>query len=128
MRPGSYATLVTYGEALHVAMDACAYLADEYDADIEVFDLCCLSPLDLTGIMASVEKTGRLIVVHEGRRTHGFGAEVVARITEGTKTPLKAPPLRIAAMDLPVPFALELEAAFRPSKDKVIQLISGWMT
>ena len=128
VRQGSYATLVTYGEALHVAIDACAYLADEYDADIEVFDLCCLSPLDLTGVTASVEKTGRLIVLHEGRRTHGFGAEVVARVTEGAKTPLKSPPLRIAAMDLPVPFALELGAAFRPSKDKVIQLITGWMS
>ncbi|HZZ20215.1 MAG TPA: thiamine pyrophosphate-dependent enzyme [Opitutaceae bacterium] len=128
VRPGSYATLVTYGEAVHVAMEACAYLADEYDADIEVFDLCCLSPLDLTDIMASVERTGRLIVLHEGRRTHGFGAEVVARITEGCETPLKAPPLRIAAMDLPVPFAAELEAAFRPSKDKAIQLITGWMS
>jgi 2-oxoisovalerate dehydrogenase E1 component len=128
VRPGSYATLVTYGQAVHLATDACDYLAEEYDADIEVFDLCCLSPLDLTEIAAAVAVTGRLIVLHEGRRTHGFGAEVVARITEGCKTPLKSPPLRIAAMDLPVPFAQELEAAFRPSKDKTIELIAGWMS
>jgi 2-oxoisovalerate dehydrogenase E1 component len=67
-------------------------------------------------------------VLHEGRRTHGFGAEIVARITEGAREPLKAPPLRIAALDLPVPFAHELEAAFRPSKDRVIELITGWMS
>ncbi len=47
---------------------------------------------------------------------------------EGTKVPLRAPPLRIAALDLPVPFAHELEAAFRPSKDSVIQKITEWMS
>jgi 2-oxoisovalerate dehydrogenase E1 component len=128
VRTGTYATLVTYGEMVHLAIDACAYLAEEYDADIEVFDLCCLSPLDLTEITASVAATGRLIVLHEGRRTHGFGAEVVARITETCRTPLKSPPLRITSLDLPVPFAQELEAAFRPSKDKTIQLITGWLS
>ena len=106
----------------------CDYLASEYEADIEVFDLRCLSPLDLSEIAPSVARTGRLIVLHEGRRTHGFGAEVVARITESCRSPLKAPPLRIASLDLPVPFAPELEAAFRPTRDQVIQLITGWMS
>jgi 2-oxoisovalerate dehydrogenase E1 component len=128
VRAGGFATLVTYGEAVHLASEACDYLAAEYEADIEVFDLRCLSPLDLSEIIPSVARTGRLIVLHEGRRTHGFGAEIVARITEGAREPLKAPPLRIAALDLPVPFAHELEAAFRPSKDRVIELITGWMS
>jgi 2-oxoisovalerate dehydrogenase E1 component len=128
IRQGSYATLVTYGEAVHLATEACDYLAAEYEADIEVFDLRCLSPLDLTDILPSVARTGRLIVLHEGRRTHGFGAEIVARVTEAARTPLKAPPLRIAALDLPVPFAHELEAVHRPSKDSVIQKIAGWMS
>jgi 2-oxoisovalerate dehydrogenase E1 component len=127
-RRGDFATLVTYGEAVHLATDACDYLSAEYACDIEVFDLRCLSPLDLTEIGASVARTGRLIVLHEGRRTHGFGAEIVARITENGREPLKAPPLRIAALDLPVPFAHELEAAFRPSTDKVIEMITGWMS
>jgi 2-oxoisovalerate dehydrogenase E1 component len=128
VRKGDFATLVTYGEAVHLALDACDYLASEYEADIEVFDLRCLSPLDLSEIAPAAERTGRLIVLHEGRKTHGFGAEIVARITEGRRTPLKAPPLRIAALDLPVPFAPELEAAFRPTKDKLIQAIAGWMS
>jgi 2-oxoisovalerate dehydrogenase E1 component len=127
VREGSYATLVTYGEMVHLAAEVCEYLASEYETEIELFDLRCLSPLDLSQILPSVEKTGRLIVLHEGRRTHGFGAEVVARIVEARSAPLKAPPLRIAALDLPVPFAHELEAAFRPSKDGVIQAITGWM-
>jgi 2-oxoisovalerate dehydrogenase E1 component len=128
VREGGFATLVTYGDAVNLALEACDYLAAEYDSNIEVFDLRCLSPLDLSEIAPAVAKTGRLIVLHEGRKTHGFGAEIVARITEGTRVPLKAPPLRIAAMDLPVPFAHELEAAFRPSKDTVIELITGWMS
>lgn len=128
VRSGQFATLVTYGEAVHLALEACDYLASEYEADIEVFDLRCLSPLDLAEIAPSVGRTGRLIVLHEGRRTHGFGAEIVARITEGSTRPFKAPPLRIAALDLPVPFAHELEAVFRPSRDTVIQRITEWMS
>ncbi|HXQ80682.1 MAG TPA: thiamine pyrophosphate-dependent enzyme [Opitutaceae bacterium] len=128
VRQGGYATLVTYGEMVHVATEVCDYLASEYEADIEVFDLRCLSPLDLSEIAPSVARTGRLVVLHEGRKTHGFGAEVVARILEGTRTPLKAPPLRVAALDVPVPFAPELEAAFRPTKDRLIQLITEWMS
>jgi 2-oxoisovalerate dehydrogenase E1 component len=128
VRAGDYATLVTYGETVHVAAEACEYLASEYEAGIEVFDMRCLSPMDLSEIAPSVQRTGRLIVLHEGRRTHGYGAEIVARITEGCRVPLKAPPLRIAALDLPVPFAHELEAAFRPSKDGVIQRITEWMS
>ena len=127
VREGAYATLVTYGEMVHLATDVCAYLASEYEAEIEVFDLRCLSPLDLSQIEASVARTRRLIVLHEGRRTHGFGAEVVARVVEGCRAPLKAVPLRIAAMDLPVPFAPELESEFRPTKDRVLQLITTWM-
>jgi len=128
VRQGGYATLVTYGEMVRLATEVCDYLAAEYEADIEVFDLRCLSPLDLSQIAPSVARTGRLIVLHEGRRTHGFGAEVVARIVEGSRAPLKAPPLRAASLDLPVPFAPELEAAFRPTKDRLVQLITDWMS
>ncbi len=128
VRTGAFATLVTYGEAVHIATEACDYIASEYESEIEVFDLRCLSPLDLSEIAPSVARTGRLIVLHEGRKTHGFGAEVVARIVEGSRAPLKLPPLRIAALDIPVPFAHELEVAYRPSRDGVIQRITEWMS
>ena len=127
-REGDYATLVTYGEMVHLAADVCDYLASEYEIEIEMFDLRCLSPLDLSEIAPSVDRTGRLIVLHEGRKTHGFGAEIVARISEGCASPLKARPLRITSLDLPVPFAHELETAYRPSKDTVIQRITEWMS
>jgi 2-oxoisovalerate dehydrogenase E1 component len=65
--------------------------------------------------------------LHEGRRTHGFGAELVARLTEEHFGALKAAPLRIASLDLPVPFAPELEHAFRPTKEKIVDRISAWM-
>ncbi|HEY1108740.1 MAG TPA: transketolase C-terminal domain-containing protein, partial [Opitutaceae bacterium] len=81
----------------------------------------------LDAIKASLQRTGRLIVLHEGRRTHGFGAELVARLTEEHFSALKAAPLRIAALDLPVPFAPELEAVHRPTQDKIVEAISAWM-
>ena len=124
---GDYATIVTYGEMVLPCTEACTYFAEEYERSFDLFDLRALSPLKLDAIQASVARTGRLVVVHEGRKTHGFGAELVARITEAQFGALKAAPLRIAALDLPVPFAPELEAAYRPSRDKIIDALSAWM-
>jgi 2-oxoisovalerate dehydrogenase E1 component len=127
LRTGDYATFVTYGEMVHLATDVCDYLAEEYEHALDLFDLRCLSPMQLDAIHASVARTGRVVVLHEGRRTHGFGAELVARLTEQNFNALKAPPLRIGSLDLPVPFAPELEQSFRPTKDKVIELVTAWM-
>jgi 2-oxoisovalerate dehydrogenase E1 component len=127
LRAGDFATLVTYGEMVHLADEACAFLAEEYEKTFDLFDLRALAPLQLDPIRQSVARTGRLIVLHEGRRTHGFGAELVARLTEETFSALKAAPLRIASLDLPVPFAPELEQAYRPSREKIVDRISAWM-
>ena len=127
LRTGDYATLITYGDMVHLAEAAADYLAAEYEITLDLFDLRALAPLRLEAIEASLQRTGRLIVLHEGRRTHGFGAELVARLTEKHFSSLKAAPLRIASLDLPVPFAPELEQAFRPTKDKIIERITEWM-
>jgi len=127
VRTGDYATLVTYGEMVHLADEACEYLASEYERTFDLFDLRCLSPLPLDAIRASVARTHRLIVLHEGRRTHGFGAELVAQLTGELFHSLEAPPLRIASLDLPVPFAAELENAYRPTRDSIINQIVSWM-
>jgi 2-oxoisovalerate dehydrogenase E1 component len=127
VRTGDYATFVSYGEMVHLAGEVCDYFAAEYEHSFDLFDLRCLSPLDLTAIRASLARTGRLVVLHEGRRTHGFGAELVAQLTEDHFAALKAAPLRIGSLDLPVPFAPELEATFRPNKDKVIDLMTAWL-
>lgn len=127
VRPGRHATLVTYGEMTHLAREAAEYLEDEYERSVEVWDLRALAPLRLDEIRASVARTHRLCVLHEGRRTHGFGAEVVARVLEEGFYDLESPPLRVAALDLPVPFAPELETAFRPSRDGLIARLATWL-
>ena len=124
---GDFATVVTYGEMVLHCTEACTYFREEYELGLDLFDLRALSPLPLDSIKASLARTGRLIVVHEGRRTHGFGAELVARLTEEHFEQLKAPPLRIAAEDMPVPFAPELEAEYRPGQEKIIEAITAWM-
>jgi len=127
VRPGDFATLVTYGEMVHLAGEVCDYFAAEYERRFELWDLRGLSPLRLEPIKESLARTHRLIVLHEGRLTHGFGAELVARLTGELFYSLEAPPLRLGALDLPVPFAPELEAVFRPTKDKVIAAIANWL-
>jgi len=127
LRSGDYATIVTYGEMTLLAGEACDYLAGEYEKTFDLFDLRALAPLKLDAIKASLARTGRLVVIHEGRRTHGFGAELVARLTEEHFASLKAAPLRIAALDMPVPFAPELEAVYRPTKDKIVDAIAAWL-
>ena len=124
---GDYATLVTYGEMVSVAGEVASYFADEYELSFDVFDLRALAPLRLDAIKASLARTHRLIVLHEGRRTHGFGAELVAQLTEDHFFDLEAAPLRIAAHDMPVPFAPELETAYRPTRDSIIDRIADWI-
>ena len=127
VRAGDHATVVTYGEMTLVAEEAAKYFEGEYDVGFDVWDLRALAPLRLDEIRASLSRTGRLVVLHEGRRTHGFGAELVARLTEEDFRALKAPPLRIAALDLPVPFAPELERAYRPTLESVIDRVAAWL-
>ncbi len=127
IRAGDYATFVTYGEMTLPAAEACDWFAGEYERTFDLFDLRALAPLQLDAIRASLDRTHRLVVLHEGRRTHGFGAELVARLTEEHFFSLEAPPLRIASLDLPVPFAPELENAFRPAAEKIIAQIATWI-
>jgi 2-oxoisovalerate dehydrogenase E1 component len=127
VRPGEYATLVTYGEMVHLAAEVAEYFSSEYEVELEVFDLRALAPLRLEQVEESLQRTHRLIVLHEGRRTHGFGAELVSRLTEKHFFALEAPPLRLTSLDLPVPFAPELEQAYRPTRDKVIAAIADWI-
>ena len=127
LRSGDYATFVTYGEMTLLAQEACDYFASEYEKTFDLFDLRGLAPLKLDTIKASLERTHRLVVLHEGRRTHGFGAELVARLTEEHFFSLEAAPLRIGSLDMPVPFAPELEHAYRPTKDSLIEKIAAWI-
>ncbi len=126
-RSGDYATAVTYGEMTLWTNEALDYLSEEYELSCDLFDLRALAPLNLDAIRASVARTGRLVVVHESRRNVGFGAELIARITEEQFFDLEAPPLRIASKDMPVPFAPELEASFRPDKNIILNAMIDWI-
>ncbi len=118
VREGTDATAVAYGAMVGVALEAAGRLAEEGVA-VEVVDLETLVPLDTETLRASVEKTGRVVVVHEAMRTGGFGAEVVARIAEAALDVLEAPPVRVAGYDAPYPPFTMLEDHYRPTPERV---------
>jgi 2-oxoisovalerate dehydrogenase E1 component beta subunit len=104
-REGRAVTVLTYGTMVHVTLAA----AEERGIDAEIIDLRTLAPLDLETIVASVEKTGRCVVVHEATLTSGFGAELAALIQEHCFFSLEAPVRRVAGWDTPYPHAFEWE-------------------
>ncbi|MGH8993157.1 MAG: alpha-ketoacid dehydrogenase subunit alpha/beta [Acidimicrobiia bacterium] len=106
-RPGRDATVVTWGVGVVWALEAAGVLAEEDGAEVEVIDLRSLRPWDETAVLASVERTGRALVVHEAPTTGGFGAEIAAVIAERAFAHLDAPVARLGSLDVPVPFKLE---------------------
>jgi pyruvate/2-oxoglutarate/acetoin dehydrogenase E1 component len=118
-REGSDATIVTFGAMSHTALDAAATLAED-GVEVEVIDLRTLAPLDRDAILTSVAKTSRVAVLYEAPRTGGIGGEIAAVIAEEGFEFLDAPVMRIASLDTPVPYSPPLEAAFLPTRDKVI--------
>ena len=86
---------------------------------LEIIDLRTLVPLDKDSLLDSVRKTGRLVVLHDATRFCGFGAEIAAIAAEEVFDALKAPILRIAAPDIPVPVSPPQEAFYKPSPEKV---------
>jgi pyruvate dehydrogenase E1 component beta subunit len=108
VRQGNDLTLIAYGAMLRVAREAAEAVAREDGAELEVIDLLTVSPLDRATLAASVEKTGRAVIVHEAPRSFGPGAEIAASLMEGAFLSLEAPVRRVAAHDLPfVGFARE---------------------
>jgi len=117
-RPGRDATLVTYSAMLHESLAAAAALAhDGYE--IEVVDLRSVKPLDTDTILASVARTGRLLVVSEAFPWSGVAAEVIARVTAEGFGLLDAPPQRLNAKDTPVPFHPALWGTHRPTASTI---------
>jgi pyruvate dehydrogenase E1 component beta subunit len=120
-RSGSDVTLICYGPMVRTALDA-ADAAEEEGWSLEVLDLRSLSPLDTDAIVASVQRTGRAVVVHEAPRTLGVGAEVAARVQEAAFYHLEAPVLRATGFDTPYPPA-KLESAWLPDVDRILDLV-----
>ncbi|MES1199249.1 MAG: alpha-ketoacid dehydrogenase subunit beta [Pseudomonadota bacterium] len=112
VREGADLTVLAYGTMVHVAIAA----AEEGGVDAEVIDLRTLVPLDMEAIAASIEKTGRCVVVHEATRTSGFGAELAAMVQEYCFYHLEAPIERVTGYDTPYPHSLEWEYFPTPTR------------
>ncbi|MGE0215420.1 alpha-ketoacid dehydrogenase subunit beta [Mycolicibacterium sp.] len=121
-RPGDDVTVLTYGPLVDTALNA----AELSSASMEVVDLRSLNPLDFDTVAASVRKTGRAVVLHEGSRTLGFGAELAARIQEQCFYDLEAPVLRATGFDTPYPPA-RLEKLWLPGVDRLLDCVEKAM-
>lgn len=117
-RPGSDLTLLSYGAMMSETRAAAARLA-EAGVDAELIDVRSLVPLDIDTIVRSVRKTGRAVVVHEGPRTAGFGAEIVAQLQERCLYDLHAPVVRVTGWDTVFPLKRG-EHHYLPSTDRIV--------
>ncbi|WP_213308354.1 alpha-ketoacid dehydrogenase subunit beta [Paraburkholderia sacchari] len=118
LRDGTDITLVGWGGALQEALAAADLLAQE-GVSAEVIDVATLKPLDMDTILASVSKTGRCVIVHEGSRTGGVGAEIAAGIAEGGLYSLLAPVQRVTGYDVVVPL-YRLESHYMPGTTRIV--------
>ena len=118
-RPGNDVTLVSYSRTLLHSLEAAEQAASE-GISVEVIDLRCTVPLDLDAILASVRKTGRLIIAHEAHRRLGVGAEIAALVQEHAFDYLDAPIVRVGAMDIPIPSSKPLEDVALPGKAQIL--------
>jgi len=122
VRPGKDVTLATYSRMTHVALEAAEALEKE-GISAEVVDLRSLRPLDEDTLVASVERTHRMVVVHEGWPYGGVGAEIADRVQRLAFDALDAPILRVATLDVPMPYSAKLEAACMPQPERVVATV-----
>jgi 2-oxoisovalerate dehydrogenase E1 component beta subunit len=120
-RPGTDVTLIAYGPMVKTCLDAAEAAADE-GHDLEVIDLRTLSPLDMAVVHESVQKTGRVVTVHEAQLNLGLGAELAARISEQCFYSLEAPVLRLGGFDIPYPPS-RVEEDYLPDLDRVLDMV-----
>jgi pyruvate dehydrogenase E1 component beta subunit len=125
-RQGKDVTIVSYSKMLQVALEAAGRLAGE-GIEAEVIDLRTLRPLDTRAVVESVRKTNRLVVVEEGWRTYGVGAEIASRVTELAFDYLDAPVRRVAQAEVPLPYNRRLEQKALPQVADVIRAVKDVM-
>jgi 2-oxoisovalerate dehydrogenase E1 component beta subunit len=118
-RTGRDLSIITFGAMVLTALDAAEELEKE-GLDVEVIDLRTLAPLDKAAILQSVRKTSKVLVLHEASRTGGIGGEIAATIAEEAFEWLDAPPVRVASIDTPVPYAPPLEEYYLPQTRDVL--------
>ncbi|KTC97131.1 pyruvate dehydrogenase E1 subunit beta [Legionella geestiana] len=125
LQEGDDVTLISWGASMHETLQAAKQLAEE-GIHCEVIDVATIKPLDMDTLIASVEKTGRCVIVHEGAKTCGVGAEIAAQLSEHLLPDLLAPIVRVTGFDVVMPY-FQLEKFYIPSvsriKDAVISLM-----
>jgi pyruvate dehydrogenase E1 component beta subunit len=122
LREGGDVTIVALSRLVHEALAAAERLAED-GVDAEVIDPRTLVPLDLEAIVASVERTGRLVVAHEAVQHGGVGAEIAAQVQEAAFDFLDAPIARVGAPFAPIPFSAPLEDAYLPGVDEIVAAV-----
>lgn len=119
---GRDVTIVSYSKAVHACVEAAQKL-ESSNVSAEVIDLRTLKPLDEATVLASVRKTGRLVVVHEASGICGVGAEIAALAAEKAFRSLKAPIVRVTGPDAPAPSSYALEQAFMPRAESIVSAV-----
>jgi pyruvate dehydrogenase E1 component beta subunit len=122
VRAGTDATVVTLSLSVHHALDAAETLSSQ-GVEVEVVDLRSLVPLDRRTILESVQRTGRLVVVDEDYQSFGLSGEIAATVTDVDPGMLRAPVVRVANPDVPVPYARVLEHAVLPRQHRIEEAI-----
>jgi pyruvate dehydrogenase E1 component subunit beta len=123
-RPGSHVTIVSFARGMTYALEAAEELAGE-GIEAEVIDLRSLRPLDLETIIASVQKTNRLVTVEEAWPVCSVGSEICARVAIDAFDYLDAPPAKVSGADVPMPYAANLERLALPSAQHVIEAVKS---
>jgi pyruvate dehydrogenase E1 component beta subunit len=121
VQEGTDVTVIAWGSMLHEVLQAAEQLGDE-GVHLEILDLRTLSPMDVPAIIRSVEKTGRVVIVHEAARTCGLGAEIVAQINEKALLSLEAPVERVTGFDTVFPLP-QLEKYYLPNAERIIAAV-----
>ena len=119
-REGKDLTIVTYGTMVHKSAEAAAQMEKEDGVSVEILDLRTLLPFDEQAIVASLKRTGKLLIVHEDTRTGGIAGEIAMRVNELAFEWLDAPILRVAAIDSTIPYSGPLEDYFLPQTDDIV--------
>ena len=125
LRSGRDLTIVAWGAMIREALEAADQLATE-NIEAEVIDVATLKPLDSATILASVARTGRLVIVHEAPMTCGYGAEIAARVAGGAITSLLAPIERVTGYDTMMPY-LRTEAYYMPNVPRILAAVRRTM-
>lgn len=125
LRQGEDVTLVSWGASMHETLQAANQLTEE-GVSCEVLDLASIKPMDIETILASVEKTQRCVIIHEGAKTCGVGAEISALIMERAMADLLAPVQRVTGYDTVMPY-FQLEKQYIPSVDRIKNSVMSLM-